>query len=89
VLGISVCALFLLPNLAVNILLAIQGKNGADHLIIPSSLGLKHELEPSSAFRFVHVAHTEVGERHMHIHKSRIWLSACDLSRQCSVKALR
>lgn len=27
------------------------------------------------------MAHTEVGERHMHIHKSRIWLYACVFSR--------
>lgn len=75
------CALFFLHYLTVNILLETQGKNGADHLINTSSLGLKLELEPNSAFRLIHVAHTEVGERHMHIHKSRIWLSACDFSR--------
>lgn len=50
-------------------------------MIITSSLGLKHELEPTSAFRFIHVAHTEVSERHMHIHRSRIWLFAQDFSR--------
>lgn len=50
-------------------------------MIITSSLGLKYELELTSAFRLIHVAHTEVSERHVHIHKSRMWLFAQDLSR--------
>lgn len=36
------------------------------HLIITTSLGLKYELKSISAFRFIHVAHTEISERHVH-----------------------
>lgn len=56
-------------------------------MIITTSLGFKYQLKPTSAFRFIHVTHTEVSERHMH--NPEFGSLPEILVDQCSVRALR